>query len=191
MEAIKYTLVQDDVKDYTRYLYKIPRIKKFMMKSHIRAYIVLFISMFVCFWAFIDGGRINWGDLSLPVALILLKYFLVAFVIYLVICIMLWFISTRDLFGASSRTSFRFLEGQSLDTELKIVEEGLLASNETSSGLIKWDGIVDIYKSNKSIFIFKGDYIALIVPKRAFENEDRFNYFYDFIKDKISKNKEN
>lgn len=189
MENIKYTLTLNDVKDYAKYLHKIPRIRKVMMKTHIRFYLVLFICMFVIFWAAIGGGQINWADMSVPLIIVILKYFLMILIGYLVLCTLLWVISTRDLFGTSSRTMFRYLKGQSLDVELKIVDEGIWSSNGKFSGVMNWEGIIDIYKSEKSIFIFKGDYVAYIIPERAFENKEKFNEFFEFVENKIKENK--
>lgn len=180
--SIKYTLTIGDIKDYTKYQHKIPRVRKFMLKSQMKAYFVIFICMLVCFWAFIDGGQINWSSLSVPVMLLLLRYFVTSLLIVIAICLITWFISSRDLFGASSRIMLRYLEGRSLNFELKLLDEGIYSANGTSSGVITWNRIVDVYKSEKSIFIFKGRYDAIIVPKRAFNSDEEFNGFFDYIK---------
>ena len=55
MEKISYTLTQEDCKDYVKFQYKLPRIKKFIMKTYIPFWVIgLLFVLFFTFPLFIN-----------------------------------------------------------------------------------------------------------------------------------------
>lgn len=181
MNKITYTLNHDDCKDYARYLHKVPKIKKMMMRSHGLMFLAIGVCFTICILSSLESY--TWESVSNNLLLIISLI-----LVYIAICTFCWMSSKYDLMGLSSSAIFKALSGQSLDMEMNILDDGIETSNKCGSGLLKWDGIKAIYQSKKSIFVFIGDYKAYIVPKRAFESEEKAQEFFNFVKERIGNN---
>ena len=86
-----------------------------------------------------------------------------------------------------SKKVYNLLKGQSLDMNIEVRDDGLYTNNTKNEGIFLWDGIIDIYDTSKTFLVFIGDYTAILIPKRAFSNENKANEFFSFVSNKIAK----
>ena len=179
MIKISYTITKDDCKDYAKYLYNVPKIKKIMKKTYGLMFLTIGICLAVCLFA-------SFPDYSLQAVKKELLSIIVWVLFYIVVCSVCFCISRYDLFGISAKSIYKSLSGQSLDMNMELRQDGLYTENKCGSGLVGWNGILNVFQSEKSIFVYIGDYKAYIVPKRAFENDDA-KIFYDEIYKHIKK----
>ncbi|HIS35513.1 TPA: YcxB family protein [Candidatus Scatousia excrementigallinarum] len=206
MEKIKYTLTLDDCRDYVKYQRKIPRLKKYVFKQFMPL-IILFVliilfslAMEISFFfkAFhyvsgeyamsfsellktdfsallLEGIADHFWNMNLPILLIWAVIFCTA-----------WFISKNDIFHAESSKIYKGLKNQSLDIEITPQEDGLYCKGKNVSALYKWKDILDIYDTKKSYLAYVGESSALIIPKRAFPQQEESESFYNYVNDKLN-----
>ncbi len=180
MIKINYTITKDDCKDYAKYLYNVPKIKKMMNKTYGLMFLTIGICLAVCLFASFPDYSLHSIMKGLPAVIIWALF-------YILVCSVCFCISRYDLFGISAKSIYKSLSGQSLDMKMELREDGLYTENKCGSGLVGWNGILNIFQSDKSIFVYIGDYKAYIVPKRAFENND-VEIFFSEISKRIKKN---
>ena len=205
MEKISYTLTQEDCKDYVKFQYKLPSIKKFIMKTYIPFWVIgLLFVLFFTFPLFInlftgvkylmtEGGMSFFKALTDFQMVEFYKSGLMYFVstilpfvfIWLAIYFIGWYIGACDAFSISSKRVFKMLEGRALDAEIEVQECGLSMSGKTASTFMEWGGIVDIHSTQNTFLLFVGDYQAVIVPKRAFETPEKADEFFNFVDEKV------
>ncbi|MCM1339253.1 MAG: YcxB family protein [Muribaculaceae bacterium] len=204
MDKISYTLTVEDCKDYVVAQYKIPRIKKFIMKTFVPFWImggifvvVLIVPLFINLLSGLSY-LVQEGEMSFFKALTdfqmcefyksALLYFVKAvlplIVIWVLIFAIAWGIGATDAFSISSKRVFKMLEGRALDAEIEVQENGLAMSNKNASSFIEWSGIVDIHETKSTFLIFVSKYQAVIVPKRAFATEDIAKEFFNIVDEK-------
>lgn len=203
MEKLKYSYTLADLKDYVKYQYKIPRVKKYITKGYFPLLIVDLIALiivlipaimnFISATVYFAKGEmppsdfvdflISWSWYYLPIALI----FIIVCIIIFGIC---WLINSKDLFSLNSKKLYNTFQGRSKDCELELNENGLFFSNSTGNTNIEWKGIIDVHTSEKSIFVFIGDYQSIIIPKRAFNTPEQAQEFIDLVQKKIKLAKE-
>lgn len=206
MEKIKYTLTLEDCRDYVKYQRKIPRLKKYVFKQFMPL-IILFVliilfslAMEISFFfkAFhyvsgeyamsfsellktdfsallLEGIADHFWNMNLPILLIWAVIFGTA-----------WFISKNDIFHAESSKIYKGLKNQSLDIEITPQEDGLYCKGKNVSALYKWKDILDIYDTKKSYLAYVGECSALIIPKRAFPQQEESESFYNYVNDKLN-----
>lgn len=205
MEKISYVLTQEDCRDYVKAQYRIPRIRKFIMKTYVPFWVIgLIFVLFFTFPLFINlftGVKylMSEGEMSFFKALTdfqmvefyrgALSYFIqtvLPFIfIWLVVFAIAWFNGATDAFSVSSKRVFKMLEGRALDAEIEVQEGGLSMTGKTASTFMEWDGIVDIHSTPNTFLLFVGVYQAVIVPKRAFETPEKADEFFKFVDEKV------
>ena len=193
MQTISYKITLEDCHDYVKYQWKIPRIRKKFMNVYLWVF-GIFVLLFVVFgiipginkyytyYQFLQTENI----LTVHNLLIPLLNPGIAFVIMVVCLFVLIFTSQFDLFLFTSKKLYTLLEGQSLDMNIEVRDDGLYTNNKKSEGVILWDGIIDIYDTSKTFLVFIGDYVAILIPKRAFSNEKDADEFFNFVSNKIA-----
>ena len=205
MEKISYVLTQEDCRDYVKFQYKLPRIKKFIMKSYIPFWVIgsvfvvifllpLFINLFTGLkYLMSEGGMSFFKALTDFQMVEFYKGALVYFVrtvlpfigMWLAMFFITWSIGATDAFSISSKRVFKMLEGRALDAEIEVQEGGLSMTGKAASTFMEWGGIVDIHSTQNTFLLFVGDYQAVIVPKRAFETPEKADEFFNFVDEKV------
>ena len=126
------------------------------------------------FWPMVSAAFEHFWEFNIPVILIWLVVFWIA-----------WTISKYDLFHAESSRVYDVLKGQDLDITITPQDDGLLCSGKLTTTLYKWQKIIDVYDTNKSFLVFVGDYAALVIPKRAFETPEEEKIFFNYLNEKL------
>lgn len=205
MGKISYTLTQEDCRDYVKSQYKIPRIKKFIMKAYIPFWIIgsvcfvifllpLFINLFTGLKYLMSEGGMSFLKALTDFQMVEfyksgLMYFvsnILPFIfIWLAVFFSSWYLGACDAFSLYSKRVFKLLEGRALEAEIEVQEGGLSMTGKTLSSFIEWSGIVDIHSTPNTFLIFVSDYQAVIVPKRAFETPEKADEFFNFVDEKV------
>lgn len=205
MDKISYTIEPADCSDYVKFQFKIPRLKKFILKSYTPFWVIGLIFALIyslpIFTGFYKGLRylMTNNDLSIFEALTdasmidfykgcgdfviyqILPFVLIWLCIFFVSC----FFISHDLFKLNSKKIYKMLEGR-LSAEVEICEDGLDMKGKGLASFLKWDGIVDIYEAKTTFLIFVSDYQAIIIPKRAFETQEKAQDFFNFVNEKVN-----
>lgn len=207
MEPIKYTLNLDDCHDFVVYQNKIPRIKKYVIKQSMPVIIILsVILVFIFGFGIFDFFRtladvhmkysmsyvdIFTSSLMLPFVIDSLKlFFFINFpVLFFVLLFVLYCILgvRYDVFKLNAKRVFTLLQGSDLDLEIVLNSEGIECRGKNSSNCYNWAKIIDIYDTGKSFLVFVSDYMAEIIPRRAFANEDAAMEFYNTMKNNLNR----
>lgn len=194
MQPISYKITIDDCHDYVKYQWKIPRIRKNFMKAYLLVFGIL-VLLFVVFGIIPDINKYYtyYQILQAENALTVYNIFIplltpgIVFVIMVACLYILILTSQFDLFRFISKKVYNLLKGQSLDMNIEVRDDGLYTNNTKNEGIFLWDGIIDIYDTSKTFLVFIGDYTAILIPKRAFSNENKANEFFSFVSNKIAK----
>ena len=205
MDKISYTLEPADCSDYVKTQFKIPRLRKFILKSYTPFWVIGLIFALIyslpIFTGFYKGTRylMTNNGLSFFQALTdastidfykscgdfiiyqILPFILIWLCIFFVSC----FFISHDLFKLYSKKIYKMLEGR-LSAEVEICDDGLDMKGKGIASFLKWDGIVDIYEAKTVFLIFVSDFQAIIIPKRAFETPEKAKDFFNFVNEKVS-----
>lgn len=200
MDKINYTVTLDDCSDYVKYQLKIPRVRKYIMKAPLSllkicviVFIVFSLSSIPALWNYWQTLQTTQGlELSNLLSIIFHFTVLILSVSWPFILIMIVFYALFlslyyfDLFHILSKKIYKLLEGGDLSVDLEIKDEGLCAYGKGRSSSVNWNGIIDIYDTGKIFLIFIADYQAVVVPKRAFGNEENAQEFFNFVSSKLA-----
>jgi hypothetical protein len=189
---INYELTLEDCKDYANYVWKIPRVRKYLLKSILKPALVIIAIAAI-------GGIII---INMDIYGIMAKHnttytqvvsnpgffkwlffehiitFVIVIAIFVVLVVVVGFFENK-VFGG--KRTFKQLKGTVHTNELTISEKGLEFKNAAGISNMFWEKIVDIHDTGKSFLIFLGDYMAHIVPKRAFNSETEADEFYNLM----------
>lgn len=205
MEKIKYTTTLEDCRDYVKFQYKIPRIKKFKLKQFkpllymaLVILLIIFIFMLANTIPLINAiaeqnSMTTFQVLKSEYFLSALSYAIGQFLFLSMPLVIMWYVifllalgfSKHDFFHVESNIVYSLLKGQDLDTEITPQDDGLLCVGKSTTTLYKWDKIIDVYDTGKSFLVFVGDYAALVIPFRAFETEEERKIFFNYLNEKL------
>lgn len=205
MDKISYTIELADCSDYVKFQFKIPRLKKFILKSYTPFWVIGLICALIyslpIFTGFYEGLRYLMTNYDLSIFKALTDASMIDFykgcgdfVIYqilpfLLIWLCIFFVScffySHDLFKLNSKKIYKMQEGR-LNAEVEICEDGLDMKGKGLASFLKWDGIVDIYEAKTTFLIFVSDYKAIVIPKRAFETQEKAQDFFNFVNEKVN-----
>ncbi len=205
MEKISYTLTCEDCRDYVKYQYKIPRIKKFILKTYIPFWVIgsvlvvlymlpLFINLFTGVQYLMSEGGMSFFAALTDFQMVefykgalqyLVQVVLPIIGIWLALFAITWSIGATDAFSHSSKRVFKILEGRALDAEVEVQDGGLNMTGKNASTFMSWDGIVDVYSAPSTFLLFVSDYQAVIIPKRAFQTPEKADEFFKFVDEKV------
>lgn len=201
MEPIKYTLTLEDCHDFSVYQTKIPRIRKYVINQSMPVMLLLAaVLFFITGYGIFDFFRtladvhikysMSYPDILvsssfLPFVIDSLKmFFFINFPILLFILFVILFSiagARYDLFKGNSKRVFTLLKGADLDVEIALNDNGVECKGENSSTCYKWAKIIDIYDTGKTFLMFVSDYMAVIIPRRAFTGEDEAMSFFNTV----------
>jgi len=69
--------------------------------------------------------------------------------------------------------------------EIELLVDGIKIKSAVSEGTQAWNGVMGIVLGHDRLYIQLGKILYLIVPKRAFESEQRFDEFQNYLKENI------
>lgn len=207
MEKIKYTLTLDDCSDYVKYQRKIPRLRKTLLMKFKPLFIIFGLIILFSLIAEINFFFKAFNYVSSQYSMTFSELFKTEFssllfegiadhffnrnlpilILWGVIFFVAWFISRNDLFYAESKKIYDGLKQQSLDIEIIPQEDGLHCEGKSVSATYKWQDIVDIYDTKKSYLAYVGETSALIIPKRAFSEQEASDSFYNYVSNKLKR----
>lgn len=164
MNEITYTNEKKDFTDFARFSLKIPRCISILLKRVL--IVTLIITIIGCF-LFIKHFYIQ------SITFILL-YFLFNLIFLLVSVYILSFIF-------NGHALYNLSKGLDLNYTLTLTDEGIKRVSSSSTSTYNWSNVKDIYNTKREIFVFVSDFQAIIIPKRAFENEADSESFYNLI----------
>ena len=70
---------------------------------------------------------------------------------------------------------------------VEFTEDGISAKDKDSQSQYNWSAIKSIEESKKAFYLFIDTNMAMVIPKRSFENEFERQSFTDFSKKKINR----
>lgn len=189
MEKLSFTLTKDDIKDYVKYTYKLPRMRNFFKKQDVKVYLFAcaVILVFDFLFSILPNLTSDINIFSFIPNYLEYVFWTIGpvFLFMLLFIVALYFISINDCFGLAAKTSFRTLENSSLDLNIELDEEGIKFYNEVKNSHLKWEGIVEVHNTGKSILIFLSNYQASVIPYRAFETPEKAEEFFNLIDSKV------
>ena len=200
MDKINYTVTLDDCRDYVKYQLKIPRVRKFIMKAFLPILIIwIIVAILFSFPEILALCKYlhtvyTTQSLTLSNFLSIIFHYTVLilslcwpFILALVLSYAFFFsLYYFDLFHSQTKRIYKLLEGGDLSVDLEIKDECLCAYGKGLSSTINWNGIIDIYDTGKNFLIFIADYKAVVIPKRAFGNEENAQEFFKFVSSKLA-----
>lgn len=70
--------------------------------------------------------------------------------------------------------------------ELEFTEDGITNKSEDSNGYSKWSTIKNMQESSNAFYLYMGTNVAILIPKRCFDNITEMNEFQQYVKSKIN-----
>jgi hypothetical protein len=114
-------------------------------------------------------------------------YWLIAFALTSLIWILFYPKYVRGF--TAKRISAMVNEGKNRDMlgnhSLTLSDDGIIETSENGESKVSWKGIERYLETKDHYFIYISSVMACIVPKKAFENEEKKNEFVTILKDKI------
>lgn len=207
MEPIKYTITLDDCHDFAVYQTKIPRIKKYIIKQAMPVIIVLSaVLLFIIGFGLFDFFRtladvhmkysMSYQDIFtsssfLPFVIDSIKMFFLVnslFLLFIFIFSILLIGSVKfDWYKSKSKRVYNLLKGSDLDIEIFLNDNGVECRGKNSSACYNWASIVDIHDTGKSFLMFVADYMAVIIPRRAFADENSAMFFFNSVNEHLNR----
>ena len=185
MDKIEYTLTLEDYKDFTKFQLKIPRLRKYILKRALKPAIIVSVLDLIV------NVAIMIHDKSFGFYLIVMLALLLPLAIFLFIVVFKIIIVACCLFcGISAKNMYKMHKGISMEYKTSVTDEKIIVSRKDSATEYNYNGIIDIYDTKKTFLLFIGNYLAILVPHRAFENEEKAQEFFDFVSKKIQESKE-
>ena len=194
MDKVICTLTLDDCRDYVKYQLKIKRIRKFILKMYIPFWIIGLIFFIVNLLPVFSVKDVPYTD-AWNVFLFYLEYALsLVLPIVIIWCLIFAFVISLyffDPFHCVSKRVYKMLQGGSLEAEIEVKDDGIYAVSKSASSVMNWNGIIDIYDTGKTFLIFISDYRAMLVPKRAFQDERKAQEFFDLVNERLANSRSN
>jgi hypothetical protein len=169
---INYALNPDDIVAVNRHLVKsMPagkqlRRSRFLMRFMVVPFFVLVLAGLLLSAGTAEGNKLSSLALITPIIVLLLPFMIFQD------RITDWQIRRNARKGPNAKALF---EAQ----RLKLTQEGLLSESQTSSTFFRWYCVEHIGFTPTHAFIYTAPTHALVVPRRAFENEAAFKAFID------------
>ena len=161
---IKMELTREDYVDFQKYLFVKTKLKSSIVRVIIMSLIISFI--------FTIGHPFVISD-------------------YLTSVIMVVFIFGTIYFGGLILFVFNRIKKMPSDKgsllgakKILIDDEGFIQESDNSKTLQKWNGVNRIETNKKSIFIFIDNFVAYVIPKRYFKNENEVTEFISTLETK-------
>ena len=70
--------------------------------------------------------------------------------------------------------------------ELEFSDTGIAHSDKNSNGNIKWQAIKSLQQGSKAFYLYLDANVAIIIPKRVFENSLEISEFENYIKERLT-----
>lgn len=192
MEKINYTLTLEDCTHFVHSQFKIPRLKKYFFNTLFKRYSIsalVVIFLYGIFFGFLifDGCAKNNLTLSAVIKNANFTYFLsiylqIAFIGFLIFTLVAITFFIAEFYFIGGKNVYKSLKGIDLNYELSISNENIIRTNKNGTMITNWKTVKDIYDTKHNYLIFTSDLQAIIIPKRAFENEEKSQEFYRLIK---------
>ncbi len=187
MEKLNFTITKEDIRDYVKYSYKLPRMRKYMKKVWLKAFFTGAIVVMI--FCIVINGFPPLTSVNLEFIFAYLTYLVgmlgIPIITMVILTVIMYFVSINDCFGQGTKATFRLFNNSSLNRTVEIEEDCLIITSEAISGKIQWSGVVDTYNTGKNILIFVSDYMAHFIPHRAFKDENEVGEFFDFVNNKV------
>lgn len=164
MNEINYTNEKQDFIDFSRFSLKIPKCALVLVR---RAFIGAIIATLLSSFVFIK--HLNYHSI-----IFLLIYFLSVCIIFTALV----FISG---FFINGHTLYNQMKGIDLNYSLALTEEGIKRTSSLGVSTINWSNVKEICNTKKAFYVFVSDFQAIMIPKRAFENAEQAQNFYNLM----------
>ncbi len=182
-EPIKYELSDKDIKDFAVFLMGIDKFRKiYLGKNFEKIFLIIFVIYSVGFPIMLTGlpGNLDYPYLSKdPFEWMCCIIFLSAAFFH------------KSFFTTiiADKLYADYKYSDTLSGKIYIFDNFIITKDNHKE--IKWEysSIVEIFKTENSLYLYVSPSETFIIPKRFFKDEETFNDVYKFLSDKICPNK--
>ncbi|MDD1793269.1 YcxB family protein [Enterovibrio sp. ZSDZ42] len=86
-------------------------------------------------------------------------------------------LSTLAVLGSASKNY-----GQLGDHTYEVTDTGFIESTDVNETVTKWEGIYELVKTKRYLYIKTAPLLVYVIPLRSFSTETEFNEFYSKVK---------
>ena len=134
----------------------------------------VWIGIMLIFSGFVSWSTIRNSAEEHTTIIIVLSWFIMTAIIFTAILLFIFVLSALAMISRKNKT---FLT----DNTIELTDNGIIMENRYERSECVWDIVQRLKRTKRFIFVYVNQNAAIIVPKRAFPNDQEWNGFYEIL----------